>query len=353
MQPIARYAAQFLTGTAKTTGGKEVVDRNRGETMLRFLRSKVKPSVGMGIDVTFGETATGEDLRPSITTAMDLFLRSVTPLIAQDIEKGVSMEQLINPTDPWAIARAVALGGPTAALGGSFGSYDTPENRIPGMDVYTRREEIVAEKLGVGEKDKKLLVEYFREGGPNGDALKRESLRKQIDNEELLSKYTRTITALENELKTKYPDLLTNLQEQGFALRFEPKEEKAQELPYYPAGPKKPNDKITTDYAKDQLAKIYGKKWGNEPPKGEDYLPYNLLPTAQKKAIDEFVKKLDAATAKVYGPKEKIDRWAALQLPARQYIARKVVEQFGEPQVQEEESVEPIVAEILSEIKEP
>ena len=77
--PIIRLVARVSQGKTKLSTG-EIADMNRGEAVLRFVRSKTSPPVGAMWDVITGETAIGEDVTPG-KQAYDRFV----PITIQDI----------------------------------------------------------------------------------------------------------------------------------------------------------------------------------------------------------------------------------------------------------------------------
>lgn len=80
-QQNMRYLAQFLTGEKKNEYGK-VSKAPRGDTLLRFARSKFSPVAGAVADITTGKSFTGEKVTPA-SEAESLF----APMFLADIKE--------------------------------------------------------------------------------------------------------------------------------------------------------------------------------------------------------------------------------------------------------------------------
>lgn len=84
-QQMARYMTQFATGQTKSSTG-EIYDIDRMEVVTRYLRSKLSPSAGFGLNLAFEEDMKGDkfDLLSWNTVA-----ETFTPLFLQDIHEAV------------------------------------------------------------------------------------------------------------------------------------------------------------------------------------------------------------------------------------------------------------------------
>jgi hypothetical protein len=88
-QQYIRYAAQLMTGKAKTLGLGEVVEANRLKTLGRFGRTKLAPVPSLAVDALAGKTVMGEDVDFDAETAKRQGLRMITPIAAKDIIEAV------------------------------------------------------------------------------------------------------------------------------------------------------------------------------------------------------------------------------------------------------------------------
>jgi hypothetical protein len=89
-QPIARYAATVASGAAE--GDKDKVQK----TLLKFLRSKLAPVPGLGVDIWEGKTMVGEELSADTTTLKDQAFNRLTPLFLQDLKDSIKNEGIVG-----------------------------------------------------------------------------------------------------------------------------------------------------------------------------------------------------------------------------------------------------------------
>ena len=111
-QPLIRYATQIGTGQVKSTGTGRVRDldaRDRAQTFLRFMRSKLSPQAQIIVDSLTGSSFIGEE-----TTPARLGLGLFEPLSEQDIREGYRENGLTG-----------AAISATSLLGTSTVSYQT------------------------------------------------------------------------------------------------------------------------------------------------------------------------------------------------------------------------------------
>ncbi len=111
-QPLIRYATQIGTGQVKSTGTGRIRDldaRDRAQTFLRFMRSKLSPQAQIIVDSLTGTSFIGEE-----TTAARLGLAAFEPLSEQDIREGYRENGLTG-----------AIISATSLLGTSTVSYRT------------------------------------------------------------------------------------------------------------------------------------------------------------------------------------------------------------------------------------
>jgi hypothetical protein len=90
---IARLIAQEASGQAMPKGG-ELYDINRKEVLERYMRTKLSPPAGWGIDVLGKETFLGEEMKfEPIFLAKDTLSR-VVPMAMQDIVDAIRFQGL-------------------------------------------------------------------------------------------------------------------------------------------------------------------------------------------------------------------------------------------------------------------
>jgi hypothetical protein len=91
LQPLMRYTAQIISGQRKNENG-EIVDIKRGDTFLRFLRSKESPVMSVASDIITGRSFLGEKTTLSKETAVRLFRDQFSPMFIQDIKECIKQE---------------------------------------------------------------------------------------------------------------------------------------------------------------------------------------------------------------------------------------------------------------------
>ena len=92
-QQLARYTAQLISGEGKTSSGY-VFDAEFGDTVLRFIRSKFNPVVGLSYNFATGENMIGERVTPA---EWDRILKdTLVPIFWQDMVEAVREEGLLG-----------------------------------------------------------------------------------------------------------------------------------------------------------------------------------------------------------------------------------------------------------------
>ena len=116
--PIARLIAQEGSGQKLVQGasGAYVVDRNRADAFLNFLRTKASPPVGFLIDAKTGKDMAGTAVDTQAFKELNLNNPALSRLIPLFLQDAVQMYQHDG-------AKGVALGGPGAILGETVQSY--------------------------------------------------------------------------------------------------------------------------------------------------------------------------------------------------------------------------------------
>ncbi len=117
-QPLARYAAQIMTGQRKSGAGF-ISDASRKSSILRFFRSKLSPQAGLATDVALGETFLGEEVEPTVSGLKTQTFNRLVPLFVQDMVDAIRENE--------AMGAFLTLPG---ALGASVQSYRTFSQRV-------------------------------------------------------------------------------------------------------------------------------------------------------------------------------------------------------------------------------
>jgi hypothetical protein len=118
-QQIARYMAQLATGQTKTVTGKnagKITDKDRIKVVGDFLRSKLAPLPGTGVNLLSGKDFLGEKLTP-VGVAVD----TLAPIFLQDLYEAGQAEGVpgLIKTAPAGLGIGVqTFGGSTPAIGG-------------------------------------------------------------------------------------------------------------------------------------------------------------------------------------------------------------------------------------------
>lgn len=117
-QPVARNAAQIITGQRKGEGGA-LFETDRKDAFLRFLRSKLSPGGSLAADLWSGETFLGEDLESSPGFVGNEAAKRFAPLFLQDMYDAASL----------AGVKGALLASPSF-LGASTLTYTKPSMRF-------------------------------------------------------------------------------------------------------------------------------------------------------------------------------------------------------------------------------
>ena len=156
-QPIARYTAQIITNERKTTGAGNVVGIDRGETITRFIQSKLSPVAGLLVDVNRGETFVGDELTLKPGDIQTQVFNRLFPFIAQDIWDATFQDGLTNPSPKGAIGGLATIGGNVQTFEGlrdvqddvSMERYGVPYDELKnsGLQGAINRSEQVKEAI--------------------------------------------------------------------------------------------------------------------------------------------------------------------------------------------------------------
>lgn len=92
--PIVRLVTQLITGERKATDTGRVYDVDAGESILRFIRSKLAPVPGRVVDWATGETFIGEKVRGTPGSIGKLTYESLVPLALQDMVDSIRYQGL-------------------------------------------------------------------------------------------------------------------------------------------------------------------------------------------------------------------------------------------------------------------
>lgn len=95
--PYIVFLSRIISGEVKSTSTGEIIKADRGELFTRFLRGKLNPIAGVGVDIGYGETFLGEKLRFDDPEFMTKYIREhVTPLFVQDVTDAIRFQGLDN-----------------------------------------------------------------------------------------------------------------------------------------------------------------------------------------------------------------------------------------------------------------
>ncbi len=149
-QPIARYIAQFITGTRKTTGTGDILPAGREQTIGRFAQSKLAPVPGLVLDLFRGQTFLGESVgfTPTRETGEAVVSRLV-PLFIQDVGEAAREEGLVGVL--------MGLPGATGISVQAFTTLSDIRNEVAGMRFQKRWDELT------GAEQQLLEVEFNEE----------------------------------------------------------------------------------------------------------------------------------------------------------------------------------------------
>ena len=149
---MARYAAQVMSGERLAQlpdDSKALVGINRKKYALRFLESKLDPTLGLLIDLYESETYTGEPLKGDLKTLRREAYNRLVPLFIQDLNESL---QKYGPA-----GAAFALPG---LVGASVSDYETSE----GAKQYAAKQVMPGrwEKMGLPTTDAGFRSEYWK-----------------------------------------------------------------------------------------------------------------------------------------------------------------------------------------------
>ena len=133
-QPLARYVAQLMTGQRKTTATGGIIEARRGNTLLRYFRSKLAPVPGFAVDALTGKNFIGEEFAApkerfghEVPGALNLALETFVPLFIQDLTEAIEVEG----------GRGAAMTAP-----GFFGAGVQTYQPTPGSDANAVAQEL-------------------------------------------------------------------------------------------------------------------------------------------------------------------------------------------------------------------
>lgn len=131
-QPIARYTVQITTGQARELPerGASHYQINRGERLLRFVRSKFAPTLSLVADVLGGRSYSGEEVEFTGGTAARLAYQNTIPLFVQDLVDAAQADG--SPLGAIkAIGSAVGTGSYSVKQDAMMRYWAAVENEVP------------------------------------------------------------------------------------------------------------------------------------------------------------------------------------------------------------------------------
>lgn len=115
--PLLRFVTQMTTNQRQGLGTGQTTPIDRGDTIKRFVRSKLSPLAGLVPDIATGRTFVGEELEATGRGIANQVFNRLAPLVAQDIAQAVTEQGLVGG----------ALGA-TAFFGTSTQSFTTVDD---------------------------------------------------------------------------------------------------------------------------------------------------------------------------------------------------------------------------------
>ena len=98
---IARFITMLILNQRKSTrtgkiikGGRGPYSQTRLRTVWNFLRSKMSPTAGLGVDILAGETFMGERVEPTPATIKQQARQRLVPIFIQDCWEEIESENL-------------------------------------------------------------------------------------------------------------------------------------------------------------------------------------------------------------------------------------------------------------------
>ncbi len=146
---LVRDFVRITSGTVKTATGR-IVESNRMGLILRFLRYKLNPPVGAGVNLLTGETALGEELDTKASTIARETARMFVPLVIQDIAEATYYQG-------WVTGLVTT---PLAFHGVGVQTYDpSPSEQIKSIRDHYARESFGTDWDQLGKVGQEVLEE--------------------------------------------------------------------------------------------------------------------------------------------------------------------------------------------------
>jgi hypothetical protein len=188
---IARLTAQLITAEAKGTATGRVMPTDRGQTVWRFIQSKLSPASGMSVDLIRGETFIGEKLEATPEGITKQAFERFTPLFIQDVVDAARYQGLTT----------AGIVAPLAMHGIGAMTYpvrpNTEASRI--KDVKSR------EAYGIGwDEIGPLAQSYIRERNPDIALLERQG-RSERENFDMVARRLEEQHAVTKNIIKKLP----------------------------------------------------------------------------------------------------------------------------------------------------
>lgn len=125
-KPYITLIAQLIAGQRRTATGR-VQDIKRGETLMRFMRSKLSPAAGLWIDILSGETFLGEEMSIEAGGLGEQIRQRLMPLWYQDTMDAIKEEGWLGGF----LAAPGALGVGVVTYPGSLDAYERQVKDLP------------------------------------------------------------------------------------------------------------------------------------------------------------------------------------------------------------------------------
>jgi hypothetical protein len=179
-QQLFRFVANLVTGEATSARTGQTYDQARGETVYRFLKSKLAPVPAAVVAGAQGESPSGEQLRFSPPAVGEQALRMVTPLFIQEL---VDATRGAGPVEGLVagVGSAVGLGTQAYEQGAGDQLARQAFGKQYGELTAQQRNELAAAHPDLQGK---ILEEQAQAGGRGGQAA---AFRQQAYQQQLAS----------------------------------------------------------------------------------------------------------------------------------------------------------------------
>ena len=347
-QQVARFIAQMLPdelgGSQRKTITGNIIDQPRGDTFIRFIRSKLHPVASGLWDLTTGTTWEGNE--PFSKPPLEEFLLFIGSISANDID------QVYKAMGPLGLV----VFSPLILAGVNIQAYPSPQD-IPGAKEYdNRRENASLAVSGDNQELLKILMAYaktdreadslFMSRGMSAakEAMAlRSDLAKQIEDKygkDILKNYNLAVKQFTQGIADKYPELADARNIEKATPTPTPTTTKVPTATKEPTptstptptqvprlvGTPKPGATEAAGAQDDIIGSRIAAQWQRVDDQGRP-LRYNQLSSDERKVVRDFINAMDGISQKQYGVSTRNLRGDA----PREWVFNQTISQFGWP----------------------